>query len=141
MPAKKKLKAHSHLQTVRRPRQSEAERINTRSDKEDIWNVIRKSFIRELTRICDCDNHDPRVTTSAKEKAARIADKLILSVCHLGHRAMIPKLPRYLRELRNKQLLEQFNGQNYSQIGRHAPHQSVTSRQVRKILKQGKGNK
>lgn len=115
-----------------------AEELKT---KEDFWGDIREDFIAGLAEVFCEDEHDPFKMIKAKERAEKIADRLIEVICERagGRKLSIPHVPRCLRLVRNKQIVFDFDGVNHEQIGRAAPFLPVGPRQVRNILKLAKG--
>ncbi len=108
--------------------------------REDIWGEIRENFIAELTTIFCQDEHNPFDIIKAKDRATRIADRLVSAICERagGRKLSVPHVPRCLRLVRNGQLFLDFNGANHAQIGASALYRPVSSRHVRRILKLAK---
>jgi len=111
-----------------------AEELKTR---EDFWNDIREDFIAGLTETFCEDEHDPFKKIAAKERATKIADRLIEAICQRagGRKLSVPHIPRCLRLVRNKQLALDFDGANHQHVGATALFLPIKSRQVRNILK------
>lgn len=97
---------------------------------DDTWSDIQEQFSRELVPVLSRGPDDrERAEGAARELAAR----LISTICEaIGSREVyVPRRPLCLRDARNQQIVYNFDGGNYTALGRKF---SLTTRHVRRII-------
>ena len=100
------------------------------SRRDDIWAEIQEQFSRQLVSVFSRGPEDlDRAQGEAREFAARLIKTLCDSIG--GQELYVPRLPWCLRDARDQQVVFEFDGGNYKDLGRRF---KITPRQTRRII-------